>query len=323
MSKKINWGILGLGKIAIKFAEDLKISKGSILRGVASRDIDKAKSFSEKFNSVNYFGCYEDLADDPDIDVIYIATPHTLHLENTLMCLRKGKAVLCEKPMGINSDEVKIMTDEAKAQKLFLMEAIWTRFIPATEEFLKLMDEKIIGDVLFIHADFGFKANFNSESRVFNKKLGGGSLLDIGIYPIYLSLLTLGLPSDIKALARMTEAGVDSYCSMLFNYQDGAKANLESTLEANTPTIANIYGSKGSLKLHSRFHHSEKITIYKDGEITSLDINYKGNGYLHEIEEVNRCVLNHETESPKLPLQTSIDLMAIIDQVKEQINLKY
>lgn len=323
MSKTINWGILGLGKIANKFAEDLMLSSDSILYGVASRELDKAKCFSDKFNSVKYFDSYEELAKDSEIDIVYIATPHAFHFENTMMCLKNNKAVLCEKPMGLNSQEVKIMIEEAKSRKLFLMEGLWTRFIPATEKLIEILNKKIIGDILFVRADFGYKGDLNYKSRIYDKKLGGGSLLDIGIYPIYVSLLTLGRPADIKVIASMTETNVDSNCSMLFNYENGAKAHLESTIEVETPTEAYIYGSEGILKLHSRFHHTEKITISKNGENEILDIKYNGNGYIHEIEEVNKCIINQEIESSKLSFTTSLDLISLIDSVKEKIGLKY
>jgi predicted dehydrogenase len=323
MCKKIKWGIIGLGKIANKFAGDLQLSDSSILYGVASREMNRAKHFAHKFNAIKYYRSYEDLVNDAEIDVVYIATPHTLHFENTMMCLKNNKSVLCEKPMGINAEEVNLMIAEAKSRKLFLMEGLWTRFIPATEKVIDILNKKIIGDVMFVRADFGFKGDMNPESRLYNKKLGGGSLLDIGIYPIYLSLLTLGLPKDIKAMAHMTETDIDASCSMLFNYPDGVKANLESTIEAETPTEGYIYGSKGVLKLHSPFHHTEKITISINGKNETLDIQYKGNGYLYEIEEVNKRLLNQEIESPKLPLNTSKDLISTIDRVKKEIVLIY
>lgn len=318
-----HWGIIGLGKIANTFAEDLQLSKNSILYGVASRNIEKAKIFSEKFKAVKYYGSYEELADDPEVDVIYVATPHTLHFENTMMCLKKGKGVLCEKPMGMNLKEVETMVREASLRNLFLMEGLWTRFIPATNKFLELLEEKIIGDLLFIRADFGFKADPDPENRLFNKKLGGGSLLDIGIYPIYLSLLTLGVPNTIKTMARWTETGVDSYCSMLFDYENQTKALLKSTFEADTPTEAHMYGSEGSIKLHRRFHHAERITIAKNEDKTVLDITYRGHGYIHEIEEVEQCLLNGKTESSKLPCHLSIDLVALLDRVRKEIGLHY
>lgn len=323
MTRKIKWGILGLGDIANKFAEDLMLSDDAILYGVASREIEKAKNFSDKFNAIKYYGSYEALAKDSEIDIIYIATPHAFHFENSMMCLKNHKAVLCEKPMGLNSQEVNIMIEEAKSRKLFLMEGLWTRFIPATEKLLEILNKKLIGDILFIRADFGFKGDLNFKSRVYDKKLGGGSLLDIGIYPIYLSLLALGLPTDISVIASMMETNVDGSCSMLFNYKNGAKANLESTIEADTPTEAYIYGSEGIVKLHSRFHHSERITISRNGENETVDIKYKGNGYIHEIEEVNRCLVNQEIESSKVSFTTSLNLIFLIDRVKEEIGLKY
>ncbi len=324
MTGKTKWGIIGLGNIANKFASDLQLSKNAILYGVASRDIEKAKIFSKKYHSVHYYGSYEELAKNPEIDVIYIATPHTFHFENTMMCLKNDKSVLCEKPLGINSDEVKTMLKEAKSKKLFLMEALWTRFIPATEKLIELLQEKVIGDIISIRADFGYKGDLKLEGRIYNKKLGGGSLLDIGIYPIYLSLLTLGLPANIKVMARMTETGVDSYCSMLFDYENYAKANLESTVEADTPIEAYIYGTKGHIKLHTRFHHTEKISLYQNGELTQVfDMKHKGEGYIYEIEEVNTCLRNNELESTKLPHSVSLNLITLIDRVKDKIGLSY
>lgn len=323
MHKKVHWGIIGLGKIANKFAADLQLSDNAILQGVASRNMNKAIAFAEKHNAVSTFDSYEKLVNDSEIDVIYIATPHTFHFENTLLCLQNGKAVLCEKPMGINSTQVQTMIEEAKSRKLFLMEAIWTRFMPAIEKTLELLDEKTIGDIVQVRADFGFRADFNPENRLFNKKLGGGSLLDIGIYPIFISLLILGIPTDIKAMASMTETDVDSFCAMLFDYSTNAKAVLESTIEANTQTEAYIHGTKGSLKLHRQFHNPSKITLEKDGIETIFELPFTGNGYLHEIEEVNNCLLNGETESSKLPLDLSMNLSNLIDTIKTQIGLNY
>ncbi|MBC8753263.1 Gfo/Idh/MocA family oxidoreductase [Kordia sp. YSTF-M3] len=323
MHKKIHWGIIGLGNIAHKFAADLQLSDNVMLQGVASRNLEKATEFASTYNAVTAYDSYEKLANDPKIDVIYIATPHTFHFENTMLCLQNGKAVLCEKPMGINSTQVKTMIQEAKSRKLFLMEAVWTRFMPAIEKMISLLDEETIGDIIQIRADFGFKAELNLESRLFNKKLGGGSLLDIGIYPIFLSLLVSGIPTDIKTMARMTETDVDSFCALLFDYSTNAKAVLESTFEANTPTEAYIHGTKGAIKLHRRFHQPTTITLFKDDSETVFELPYTGNGYIHEIEEVNSCLRNGQTESSKLPLEFSQNLITIIDTIKTQIGLNY
>ncbi len=324
MSRKIRWGIIGLGKIANKFASDLLLTENAELHAVASRNIQKAEAFSKEYSTANYYGCYSDLAKDPNIDIVYIATPHALHFESTMMCLKSGKSVLCEKPMGMNAKQVKKMQDEAKSRKLFLMEGIWTRFIPATEKLIELLEHKVIGEILSIRADFGFYAEFDAKSRVFNKELGAGSLLDIGIYPVYLSLLTLGIPRDIKASARFTSTGVDAYCAMLFDYENAAKASLESTIEADTPTEAFIYGTDGYIKLHSRFHHTEKISVYKEGTPAQVyEMPYAGNGYVHEIKEVNNCLLSGKTESSKLTHQDSFNLISILDWVRKEIGLKY
>jgi predicted dehydrogenase len=323
MSEKINWGIIGLGNIAAKFAADLQYSETSQLYGVASRNLNKAKKFSTKYNAQKYYGSYQALANDPEIDIIYVATPHVFHFENTMMCLKQNKAVLCEKPMGMNAKEVRLMIEEARSRNLFLMEGLWTRFIPATEKLIELLAQDVIGHVISIQADFGFKGDSNPENRVLNKNLGGGSLLDIGIYPIYLSLLVLGIPTNITATAQLTETGVDRFCSMEFHYENGAKADLKSTIEADTPTEAFINGTTGTLKLHRRFHHTEKITHTHNDEDTILDIKYKGNGYIHEIEEVNSCFFNRNIESSKLPLQMTLDLSVVMDTIKDKIGLKY
>ncbi len=321
MNKKIKWGIIGLGKIAHRFAEDMLFSENSILYGVASRSLDKAREFGNRYNSVKYFGSYEELIEDDEIDIVYIATPHAFHFENTMMCLKKGKNVLCEKPMGMNSIEVKEMIDEAGKRNLFLMEAMWTRFIPATGKMLELLHEKAIGDIIYVRADFGFKGDNNLESRVYSKALGGGSLLDIGIYPVYLSILTLGVPDDIKTMVRWTQTRVDSFCAMLFDYKNKAKAILESTIEAETPTEAYIYGTKGTIKLHTRFHHTEKLSVITEEGEEVYENKLIGNGYIYEIEEVEKCLIKNKKESEKHSLADSLKLIKIIDSVKENIGI--
>lgn len=324
MNRKINWGIIGLGKIAHVFATDLIQSKESTLFGVASRNPDKAQAFAEKFQAIKYFNNYQDLANNPNIDVVYIATPHVFHFELTMMCLKAGKHVLCEKAFGMNEKEVKAMTEEAKRRNLFLMEAMWTRFIPATETVLDLINKGVIGQVKQIRADFGFMGNMNPDVRLHNKKLGGGSLLDIGIYPVFISLLLLGEPRSITATAAFTSSGVDSFLAAILDFENGEKAVLESTFEVQTATEAYIFGEKGSLKLHSRFHHSKKIDVDIYGAKTNtIDINYLGNGYLHEIMEVENCIKRGETESSKMPHSMSLSLIRTLDLIRKEIGLDY
>lgn len=324
MSKKYNWGIIGLGKIAHKFAEDLLLVEEANLFGVASRNSEKAKSFSEKFRADKYYGTYQELADDPQIDVVYIATPHPFHFENTMMCLEAGKAVLCEKAFGMNSSEVEQMIAKAKEKNLFLMEALWTRFIPATEEMIALLNKGLIGDLKTVRADFGFKAEFDADKRLYNKKLGGGALLDIGIYPVFLSLLTLGKPKEIKALAQMSSTGIDENIMMLFNYPNKKSAILDASLVATTPVEAWLHGDKGSLKMHRNFHHTEEISYYKGSDLVeNYQFKYIGNGYYHEIEEVIKCLKTGKIESEKIPHSFSLDLIKTLDRIREIIGLRY
>lgn len=330
MNRKIKWGIIGLGHIAKKFAADLMLSDDAILYGVAARDSSllpggqtRAKIFAKTYQAEKHFDSYASLAADPNVDIVYIATPHTFHFEHTMMCLEQGRAVLCEKPMGINAEQVQLMKEQAQKKEIFLMEAIWTRFIPAIEKYMELLQENVIGDVLNLEADFGFKANTDPNKRLFNKALGGGSLMDVGIYPVYLSLLTLGVPSIINATAQMTTTEVDAQCQMIFNYKNSVSAHLASSIESDTPTEALIKGTKGSIKLHTRFHHPRKITLEIGDVKEEINLDYRGNGYIHEIEEVHRCLWNNETESHKLTLQTSLELSQILDGVKDAIGLEY
>ena len=324
MSKTIKWGIIGLGSIAHKFASDLLLADNAVLNGVASRSENKAKEFAQSYQADKYFSDYEALAQDEMIDIIYVATPNTYHFEHTLLCFKHNKSVLCEKPMGVNSTEVKTMIREARSRDLFLMEGIWTRFIPAIQKLLELINANKIGNIISVDANFGFKKEFDAESRLFNKQLGGGSLLDIGIYPIYISFLALGFPADIKAMARMTNTQVDLSCMMLFHYENDSIAQLSSTFEANTTNEAFIYGTKGKIKIHAPFHHPQQISLYDhDGQQKDFQIPYRGNGYVHEIESVNQCLQHGLNENPRLSLENSLLVTQIIDVVKKQIGLSY
>lgn len=324
MEKTINWGIIGLGHIAHKFAADLLLINHLSLKAVASRDLAKAKSFAEKYHADKYYSSYQDLVKDPAIDVVYIATPHAFHYENTMMCLNAGKSVLCEKAFGMNAREVKGMMDHAKKQNRFLMEALWTRFIPATEKLLELIHKNTIGEIKQIKADFGFVGDKNPERRIYNKKLGGGSLLDVGIYPVYLSLLLLDTPQKMNAEAVMTSSEVDAQCNVHFQYKNGAASFIESSIVKASPVEAFIYGTKGSIKMHRSFHHCEKLTIkVEDQETELIDLKHIGNGYYHEILEVNSCLERGKLESDKMPHAMSLKLINTLDAIREKIKLHY
>lgn len=317
MTKKNKWGIIGPGKIAEKFAQDLLLSENAELYAIASRNPKKANDFAEKFNPTKIHNTYTTLAADKEVDIVYIATPHSFHYEQTMLCLHHNKAVLCEKPLGISTVQVQKMIAEARKRKLFLMEAMWTRFIPATEKLLALIENNTIGKIHSVEADFGFHANFDPQHRLFNPTLAGGALLDIGIYPLYLAMLIMGKPLSTQLNVKFAPTGVDTDLIIQHTYANQAKALLKASLVQNTPIEAHIRGEKGIITLHSRFHHCNKITWQLHGAPPQIiEIPYTGFGYFHEIEAVNNYLQLHQTESPLHSLQTSLYLMQIMETIK-------
>lgn len=315
----IKWGIIGIGKIAEKFTQDLATVSGCEIYAVASTNLERAQSFAIKHGAAFAYGSYEEIFNAPELDVVYIATPHVTHAYCTKICLEKQIAVLCEKPFAMNEAEVSTMLESAKKHDTFLMEAMWTRFLPTTLKVLDLIESGAIGEIKTIHADFGFKADFEPERRLFNPKLGGGALLDIGIYPAYLSLLLLGYPSDIEALSIIGSTGVDETTSFVFRYDEHATAVLNCTILADTNTEAWIYGSKGKICIHSRFHEGKKVTLYA-GENAPVDFEFdrETRGYDFEIREVNRCLTAGLKESPLMPHKMSRQLIHLLDKIRER-----
>lgn len=321
--KTIRWGIIGLGNIAHKFAQDLIKIKDAQLYAVASRTQEKAAAFASKYGVSQIYSSYEALVNDTNLDAIYIATPHALHKENTLLCLEKGIAVLCEKPFAMNAIEVDIMIAKAKEKKVLLMEALWTSFLPHYQYVLKELKNKTYGDLLKMEASFGFFREFNNESRLFKKSLGGGSLLDIGIYPIFAALSAMGKPESIEAEATFFDNGADSSCNMTFNYKNEVKASLKSSLLEDLPTEAIFYCEKGTLKINKQFHCPSTLTITVDGKEENLDFKYQSIGYNYEVEHFNELLRQGKTESPVMSFKFSQELIALLDEVRTIINLKY
>jgi predicted dehydrogenase len=321
--RTIKWGIIGLGKIANKFASDLLKTKGAKLYAVASRNQEKSDSFAKQYNAHLAFDSYEALAKNATIDAIYIATPHSFHKEHTLLCLNHNKAVLCEKPFAMNSDDVAEMIALAKEKNVLLMEALWTYFLPHYHYVLNELQSKRFGNITKLEADFGFKPNIDMTSRLFKKSLGGGSLLDIGIYPIFAALSTLGKPIDIEAKATFFENGVDSSCDIIFNYNNGVKAFLKSTILENTATEAIFHCEKGIIKINSRFHQPSSVTLLYDGKEELIEFATKTIGYNFEILHFSELIRLGKTESPMMTLDFSRNLMKILDDVRNLIGLEY
>lgn len=323
MKRKINWGIVGLGKIAGKFAKDLQEVPDANLYGAASRDRKKAIEFSEKFNASAAYGSYSQLINDEKVDAVYIATPHIFHHELSMQCLRAGKAVLCEKPFAMNSNQAKEMIDLARTENVFLMEALWTRFLPHFIFVKNEIDSGKYGEVRSLKADFGFNAEFDPKKRLFNKSLGGGSLLDIGIYPVFLAYALLGLPGEIEANAEFSETGVDSSCSVKFKYKDSVVADLFSTFKEKTPTTAEIDFEKGKIIMNSRFHEPTSVTVITEKKEETKDFDVHTIGYNFEAEHVTKMLQEAKTESKIWSLNHTKDLMGLLDTIREQIGLEY
>ena len=252
MNEKIKWGIVGLGRIARAFAEGLNFTSNAELYGVASRTIQKSKDFSKEWNVPRFFGSYDELAEDENIDAIYIATPHSEHHDAALTSMRNGKAVLCEKPLAVNSLQATSMISEAKKNNVLLMEGMWSRFPPLMQKVKQMVRNKEIGEVRLIQADFGFMPkNLDSNGRLFNPNLAGGSLLDVGIYPFSFSSMLLGMPNDFETIATMGKTQVDEHASFLLKYENGAHAMLHSSISCETGQEAMIMGTLGSIRIHT------------------------------------------------------------------------
>jgi predicted dehydrogenase len=320
----IRWGILGPGHIAHKFAKDLLTVPDAKLYAVASSDQQRADEFAREYDIPHAFGHYADLLTLPELDVVYVATRHVQHHDDVIMLLNGGKAVLGEKPFAMDLTQVQEMVNTARSKQLFLMEALWSRFMPTVQKAREWVEAGAIGEVTGVRADFGFKAMFNPEGRLFDKKLGGGALLDIGIYPLFWSYFMLGMPQSIKATATFGSTGVDEQIGMVMTYADGEIAVLDSTLRTKTPCEAYVYGTEGLIKVHGRWHESTSLTLERIGEVPeTLTFDRSSFGYDFEAKHVMDCLASGLTESPLWSLTDSLNLMTLLDQVRAEVGINY
>ncbi len=323
-AKSFKWGIMGCGNIAGQFATSLKTVSGAILYAVASRSVEKANEFGRKYNAVKSYGSYELLVQDPEVDAIYIATPHNLHFENAMMCLKHKKAILCEKPLTVNAIESRKLIEEAKRQKTFLMEAFWTRFLPSTLKLNQLLQEGIIGKCRLLQADFGYDMPFDASHRSYNPDLAGGALLDVGIYPInFAQMIFREDPLEISSASVPSSTGVDQQSAYIFKYPSGSLAVMNSAVNVETQHNAWIYGSEGYIHMPD-FFHATKIHIQrKDGVTDTINLPFESTGYGYEALEVMNCINSGKTESSIMPLSESQKIMQLMDTIRDQWGLKY
>ena len=319
MIEPLNWGLIGTGRIAETFAADLRLTDSGRIAAVGSRQMDSANRFADRFDIPNRHASYEALVADPGVEVVYVATPHPLHHSGALLALRAGKSVLVEKPFTMNAGEADELVATARADGLFLMEAMWTRFLPHIAEIRRLLAEGALGEIVMVTADHGQWFPKDRDSRLFAPELGGGALLDLGVYPVSFASMVLGKPDRITALIEPTFTGVDGQASMLFGYPSGAQAALTCTLAAKSPTRAAIVGTDARIEVDGDFYAPTAFSlISRTGERTRFDKPHEGRGLRHQADEVARCLRQGLLESSLMPLDESVSIMETMDAVLAQ-----
>jgi len=325
--KTIRWGILGAGRIARKFATDLKLVEDAELVAIGSRSQQSADDFAAEFPVKYRHDSYLALAQNPEVDVIYVATPHVLHHENTLLCLQHNKAVLCEKPFAMNARQANEMIALAKSKDLFLMEALWTKFQPHFKKMQEMIAQGMLGEIRSVLVNFGFVPPDPAPARLFDAALGGGTLMDIGIYNVFMALNTLGKPDHIDAVMTPAPTGVDEMCAVTFRYKSGALAQLFSTFSANLATDADIGGTKGRIRLTSRFYETSSSVEYFPGRVNTRQVipleKETGFGYQYESRHVNDCLRNGQTESDIMSFADTLVLMETLDKIRQIAGIRY
>lgn len=325
--KTIRWGILGTGRIARKFASDLKWADDCELIAAGSSTAASAAKFHADFPVKYIHDNYLDLVNNPEVDVIYVATPHSMHHQHALLCLNHGKAVLCEKAFALNSRQAAEMISTAKEKKVFLMEALWTKFQPHYQKLQEMLAQRLLGDIRVMLVNFGFKPEPPVPPRLFDPALGGGTILDIGIYNVFITLSVLGKPDHIDAVMTPASTGIDEQCAVTFRYSNGAMAQLFSTFATNLATEADIGGANGRIRLTTRFYEPSSTFEFYKGRADSREIipvaKEPGFGYQYEARHVNECLRNGLTESPVMTFADTLLLMDTLDRIREKAGIRY
>lgn len=351
--KTIHWGILGTGYAAHQFAQGLRTLPDTKLVAIGSRQRETAETFAQQFQVPRAYGRYEDLVNDPDIDIVYIATPNPLHKDHCLLCLTANKAILCEKPFTLNALEAQAVIALARQKQLFCMEAMWTRFIPLIKKLRELLNAGTIGELKMLTADFGLRVAFSEQDRHFNPQLGGGALLDLGIYPISLAFYLLGAPTTVVSQAIIGKTRVDEQSTVIFNYSNGLLATLSSSFLTELPNEMRIMGTQGYIRVHAPLYRPSQLSIQTFSPLQSaerietvgwksqlkqnaflkksyrlltrfthqpkkIEVSYTGNGYQYEALEAMTCLRTGKSESQIMPLAETLAILEIVDTIREQ-----
>ncbi|WP_062215454.1 Gfo/Idh/MocA family protein [Streptomyces sp. NBRC 109706] len=321
--RPVRWGILATGGIAGKFVEDLAELPDAEVVAVGSRSLASAEGFAQRYGIPRAHGDWASLAGDPDVDVVYVATPHSAHQEPVRLCLEAGTPVLCEKPFTLNAAQAEELVGLARERRVFLMEAMWTYCNPVVRRMAELVADGAIGEVLAVHADFGIEAPMDATHRLRDPLLGGGALLDLGVYPVAFAQLLLGEPDEVRAWARLS-GGVDENTGLLLGYASGAVAALTCSLVADTARTAVVTGSLGRIEFPRGFFHPERFVLHRAGaEPEEFSVPGPSNSFIHEASEVGRALRAGETESPLVPLDGTLAVMRTLDAARREIGLRY
>ncbi|MCL6457671.1 MAG: Gfo/Idh/MocA family oxidoreductase [Gorillibacterium sp.] len=322
--KKISWGILGPGNIAGQFVKDLVHAEGAQVVAVGSRTKANAERFAEKHGIPRAYGSYEELALDNEVEIIYVATPHPAHKDNVMTCLRAGKAVLCEKPFTMSANEARELTAYAEANKLFLMEAMWTRYLPTIRKVREWLSAGKIGEVRLLKADAGFRSDWNPEGRLLNPKLGGGALLDIGIYPISFASMIFGqAPAKIVSAVHLGETGVDEQFAVTFQYPNGSIANLNGSIRLQVQSDAYLYGTEGYIFIPN-FLSARTATLFVAGGEPEIFADHNvAHGFAYEAEEAMQALREGRTASEILTPEETLQIMKTVDAIRAEWGLRY
>lgn len=314
---QLRWGLLGTGLIAGAFATDLALSDSGVVAAVGSRSQESADRFAKAHRVSRAHASYEALVSDPEVDIVYVATPHPMHRDNALLALEAGKPVLVEKPFTMNAQEAREVVTVARERRLFAMEAMWTRFLPHIAVVREWLAQGTLGEIVTVSADHGQWFAEDPEFRLFAPALGGGALLDLGIYPVSFASMVLGSPTEIVAISDPAFTGVDAQTSMLFRHASGAQAVLTCTLRAKSPTRAAIVGTDARIEIDGAFYAPASVSLIpRDGEPTVVRSEHQGRGLRHQADEVARRLAAGELESPLMSLDETVAIMETMDAVR-------
>ncbi len=319
----VRWGVVGPGSIARQFADGMRLVDDGVIGAVASRSMDRADAYADEFGIARRYADPRALADDPEVDVVYVATPHARHHPDAMLFLEAGKHVLCEKPLALNASQATAMVDAARDAGVFLMEALWSRFLPGYGVVADLLDRGRIGAPLLVEADFGFRRDVDPGHRLFDPVLGGGALLDLGIYPVQLATLVLGPPERVTADGHVGETGVDESVVAVLGYPAGRTALVKASIRIPMACTARIAGTAGTISIPAFMHRPTCIDLAREGRVERIDASYEGEGLRFQVHEVHRCLAEGRTESTVVPLDESVAIATVLDAVRAQIGVSY